>query len=140
MACNNKISEDSSMKTKFSLSWKSSKQPRKQRKYLHNAPSHIRSKLMSAQLSDTLKNKYKKNSMPIRKGDTVKIVRGQFKKSSGKITQVFRRKYRVFVENATLSKKDGSKVFYPIHASNLMILELFLEDKRRMKGVKPGAK
>ncbi|MBS3149412.1 50S ribosomal protein L24 [Candidatus Woesearchaeota archaeon] len=128
------------MKTKFSLSWKSSKQPRKQRKYLHNAPSHIRSKLMSAQLSDTLKNKYKKNSMPIRKGDTVKIVRGQFKKSSGKITQVFRRKYRVFVENATLSKKDGSKVFYPIHASNLMILELFLEDKRRMKGVKPGAK
>ena len=95
---------------------------------------------MSAQLSDTLKNKYKKNSMPIRKGDTVKIVRGQFKKSSGKITQVFRRKYRVFVENATLSKKDGSKVFYPIHASNLMILELFLEDKRRMKGVKPGAK
>ncbi len=128
------------MKTKFSLSWKSSKQPRKQRKYLHNAPSHIRSKLMSAQLSDTLKNKYKKNSMPIRKGDTVKIMRGQFKKSSGKITQVFRRKYRVFVENATLSKKDGSKVFYPIHASNLMILELFLEDKRRKKGVNPGAK
>lgn len=128
------------MKTKFSKSWKASKQPRKQRKYLHNAPKHIRSKLMSVQLTNTLKSKYKKNSLPARKGDTVKIMRGQFKKTTGKITQVFTRRYRVFVENATLPKKDGTKISYPIHPSNLMILELSLDDKRRLKGVKQETK
>ena len=123
------------MKTKFSTSWNSSKQPRKQRKYLHNAPQHIRLKLMSAQLSNTLKEKYKRNSLPVRKGDTVKIQRGQFKKISGKVNRVLRRSYRVIIDNVTLSKKDGSKVYYPIHPSNLSILELGSEDKRRIKGV-----
>ena len=128
------------MKTKFSKSWRASKQPRKQRKYLHNAPKHIRSKLMSVQLVNTLKSKYKKNSLPARKGDTVKIMRGQFKKTIGKINKVFTRRYRVFVDNASLQKKDGTKVPYPIHPSNLMILELSLDDKRRLKGVKQETK
>ena len=121
------------MKSKFTPSWKSSKQPRRQRKYVHNAPSHVRLKLMSSQLSKPLKDKFKKNSLPVRKGDTVKINRGQFKKTSGKVSKVLRRSYRVLIDNATLSKKDGSKVFYPIHPSNLTILELSLEDKRRIK-------
>ena len=124
------------MKSKFVKSWKSSKQPRKQRKYLHNATPHLRSKIMSAQLSSSLKEKYNKNTLPIRKGDTVKIMRGQFKKLSGKVTRVIRRSYKVVIENATMTKKDGSKVFYPIHPSNVSIIELSLEDKRRLKNIK----
>ncbi|MBS3146146.1 50S ribosomal protein L24 [Candidatus Woesearchaeota archaeon] len=117
------------------MSWRSSKQPRKQRKFLYNAPKHIRLKLMSAQLSDTLKTKYHKNSLPLRKGDTVKIMRGQFKKTTGKITKVLLRLNKVLIDNATITKKDGSKVFYPIHPSNVSISELILEDKRRLKRI-----
>jgi large subunit ribosomal protein L24 len=63
------------MKTDFSKSWKSSKQPRKQRKYLYNMDLHNVKKLMSAHLSKELMKKYGKRNIPIRKGDKVKIMR-----------------------------------------------------------------
>eukprot|EP00034_Subulatomonas_tetraspora_P000732 GABW01000997.1.p1 GENE.GABW01000997.1~~GABW01000997.1.p1 ORF type:complete len:57 (-),score=13.04 GABW01000997.1:54-224(-) len=43
---------------------------------------------MSAPLSSALREEYKVRSMPIRKDDEVKIVRGQFKGTEGKITSV----------------------------------------------------
>lgn len=56
-----------------------SKQPRKQRKARYNAPLHIRHKFMSAALSDELRDKYGKRSFPLRKGDTVRVVRETIK-------------------------------------------------------------
>ena len=47
------------MKNKWYKNWKSSKQPRKQRKYRRNAPLHIRNKMMRAPLSKELRDKYK---------------------------------------------------------------------------------
>lgn len=119
------------MKKKFSKHWKSSKSPRKQRKYRHNAPKHILRKFMSVNLSKELRKKYKKRSFPLRKGDTVKATRGQFKKKTGKVTTVLLKKSKAYVENIHLIKKDGGKAFYPLSSSNLQIIELNLEDKRR---------
>tara|TARA_Y100000310_G_C20675381_1_gene812748 strand:+ start:2585 stop:2965 length:381 start_codon:yes stop_codon:yes gene_type:complete len=121
------------MKTKFSSSWKRSVQPRKQRKYRHNAPLHIKQKFISAHLSKDLRKKHNKRNVGVRKGDKVKVMRGQFKKKEGKIDQVSLKKTRVYVEGVEITKKDGTKTRYPLHPSNLMIIELNMDDKMRQK-------
>ena len=119
------------MKSIFSRSWKASKQPRRQRKYLFNAPINIRRKLISAHLSKDLIKKYNKRNIPLRKGDEIKIVRGQFKGKKGKIESIDFKKLKVFIENIQFTKNDGTKAFYPLHPSNLIITNLNLTDKKR---------
>ncbi len=119
------------MKTKFSSSWIKSKQPRKQRKYRYNAPLHIKQKFVSAHLSKDLRKKYGKRSANLRKGDNVRIMSGQFKNKSGKVEEVDLKKTNIFVSGMEIVKKDGTKVRFPIHPSNLMITELNMDDKRR---------
>ncbi len=121
------------MKKKWSKHWKSSKQPTKQRKYRYNAPLHIKHKFLSAQLSKDLRKKYNKRNIPLRKGDRVKVMVGQFKNTIGKIEKVDLKKSKVYIEGIQLSKRDGTKVYYPIHPSNVKILELNLSDKKRKK-------
>jgi len=121
------------MKNKFSRLWKSSKQPRKQRKYLANAPLHIRHKFMSANLKKELREKYKRRNLPIRKGDVVKVMRGKFKGKSGKINGVDIKRLRVSIERIQRQKKDGTKINVYFNPSNLQIQELNTEDKKRLK-------
>ena len=109
------------MKQEFSRAWKSSKQPRKQRKYLKKAPLNIKRKLLSSHLSKELIKKYSKRNIPIIKGDKAKVVRGSFKGKIGKIEKILTKKSRVFIENCQTTKTDGTKVHYPIHPSNLTI-------------------
>jgi len=110
-----------------------SKQPRKQRKLLHNAPLHVRHKLMNAALSKELKDQYKRRSIPIKKGDTVQVMRGDFKDHEGVVEKVDLKNYRVFVEGATLQKPDGNMFYHSMHPSNLVIVELDLDDDERNK-------
>ena len=67
---------------KFSIHWKSSKRPGKQRKYRKNSELHLKKKFLSANLSKELRKKYGKRSMVVRKGDVVKICRGKFRKKN----------------------------------------------------------
>jgi len=97
------------MEKLFSKSWKSSKQARKQRKYLYNSPLHIRRKFVSSLLSNELRKKIGKRNIPISKDDEVKILRGQYKGKIGKITRVNVKKIRVYVDQAYRLKLDGSK-------------------------------
>ena len=123
------------MKKKFSIKWKKSKQKRKQRKYRFKAPLHIKHKMLSSNISKELRKKYSMKSIPLRKNDVVKIMRGKFKKKTGKIITVNLKKQWVYIEGIQKSKKDGSKVNIPFNASNLQIQELNLEDKKRMKKI-----
>lgn len=109
------------------------RQPRKQRKFLYNAPLHLRSKIMAATLSKGLRNKYGIRSMPIREGDKVRVMRGDFKGKEGKVVEVDLKRYRIHVEGVTQKRTDGTEVFYPLHPSNVMIIELNLDDERREK-------
>ena len=118
---------------RWSKSWNSSKKPGKQRKYVSNMPLHSRKALMSATLSKELRKKYGLRNLPVRTGDKVKIMRGQFKKKTGKITSVDLTKIKLYIEGIEQVKKDGSKAFYPIHPSNVMVTELELDDKKRKK-------
>jgi len=115
-----------------------SAKPRKQRKRLYNAPLHKLAKLMSAHLSPELKEKYKRRSFPVRTGDKVKILRGDFKGVEGKVIGVDRERQMIYVENVTLKKADGSTVNRPIHVSNVMITELNLDDPYRREALMRG--
>ncbi len=115
-----------------------SAQPRKQRKRLYNAPLHKLPKLMSAHLSPELREKYGRRSFPVRVGDRVKIMRGEFKGVEGKVTKVDRERQMVYVENVTTKKADGTTVQRPIHVSNVMITELNLDDEYRKQALLRG--
>jgi large subunit ribosomal protein L24 len=121
------------MKNKFSKHWKGSTQPRKQRKYSANAPLHIKRKLLSVNLSKELRKKYNRRNIPARKGDTVKIMVGKFRKKEGKIISIDTKSSKIKIDGITVKKQDGSKANVKIHPSNLQITELNLSDKKRMK-------
>ena len=116
-----------------STHWKGSVSARKQRNYVAYAPDHIKGTFLGAHLSKELRKKYGKRSLRVREGDQVKVTRGQFKGKEGKIEQVNTSKARVLITGIEIIKKDGSKTRYPITTSNLMITELNLADKRRLK-------
>jgi len=110
-----------------------SKKPRKQRKFLYEAPLHLRRKMISAHLSKELRGKYKTRSLPLRKGDEVEIMRGEFKKRKGKVLRIDTKNYKVYIEGITRKRTDGTERLVPIHPSNLKIINLNLEDKRRVE-------
>mgnify|MGYP001582863958 CR=1 FL=1 len=120
-------------KNKFNTSWKSNKSPKKQRKYLANAPLHIKKNLVSVNLSKELRKKYGMRNIPVRKNDLVKIMRGKYKKKQGKVLEVKLKKIKIVVENIQVKKMDGSKVNFPLKPSNLQIIELNLDDKKRLE-------
>ncbi|MCX6694929.1 MAG: 50S ribosomal protein L24 [Candidatus Altiarchaeota archaeon] len=109
----------------------SSKKKRKQHKWIACAPLHSRQGMMHSMLSDELKKKYGRNCIQVRKGDMIKVLRGSFRGVSGQVTGVNLKSLRVYVQGVTIKKADGTEVERPVHPSNLMITELFEEDKRR---------
>lgn len=123
------------MKQEFSTQWVGSRQPRKQRKYLANAPLHIRHKFISANLTKELRKKYGKRNFPVRKGDNVKVMVGEFKGKLGKIESVDLIKTRVLIAGIFRTKKDGTKVNVYFNPSNLQIRELNLDDKKRKAAI-----
>jgi ribosomal protein uL24 len=91
------------MKTHQSVS----SQRRKSRKAHFSAPSNIRRKIMSSHLSKELRAKYEVRSVPVRKGDTVKIMRGQFKGREGKVQSVYRKRWALHIEKIVKDKANG---------------------------------
>ena len=107
------------------------KDPRKQRKWLYNAPAHLRHKLMAAPLSPELAASKKAKSLPVRKGDTVRVVRGDHIGFEGKVSRVDLKNYRIFLEGLTREKVDGTNIFVSVHPSKVIIKNLKLDDKWR---------
>lgn len=120
------------MKSIFSINWLHSIQPRKQRKFRANAPLHIKGEFLNAPLAKDLREKHNIRSIRVRKGDKVKITRGQFKGKVGTVDRVDVSRESIFVSDANTVKKEGGKVPYPINPSNVIITSL-VSDKRRFK-------
>jgi large subunit ribosomal protein L24 len=112
---------------------KSSTQPRVQRRQLYTMPLHLRHKLFNAPLSRELREKYGVKRLPVRVGDVVRIMRGDFTGVEGKVVKVDLKRVRIFVEGVQIKKADGTPVYYPIHPSKVMIVKLDLSDKYRLK-------
>ena len=95
------------------------------------APNHMRSKQLGATLSKDLREKYGKRSARVVEGDTVRVMRGEFKGIDGKVTQVSTEKNGIAVEGIKREKLKGGNVDIYIHTSNVMITGLKLDDKWR---------
>lgn len=119
------------MKKEFSTKWTGSKRPSKQRKYRAKASLHLRKKFVSVNLSKELRKKHEKRNVPVKLGDTVKILRGKFKGKSGKITHVFLKISKVTIDGIQATKQDGSKVAVKMQPSNLQITALSTEGNKR---------
>uniref|UniRef100_UPI00358FC4B0 large ribosomal subunit protein uL24 n=1 Tax=Myxine glutinosa TaxID=7769 RepID=UPI00358FC4B0 len=105
---------------------------RKNRKRHFNAPSHIRRKIMSSPLSKELRQKYNVRSIPIRKDDEVQVVRGHYKgQQVGKVVQVYRKKYVIYIERIQREKANGASVHVGIHPSKVVITKLKLDKDRK---------
>lgn len=128
------------MKKQFSKKWNSSVKPNKQRKFRFKAPLHIKGEFLNAHLSKDLRMKYKVRSVRLRVGDKVRIMRGQFKKQEGKVEEVDVKNSLVYISKIEHVKRDGTKARYPIQPSNVMIIDLNSEDKRRFKERKQAVK
>ncbi|PIN76407.1 50S ribosomal protein L24 [Candidatus Woesearchaeota archaeon CG10_big_fil_rev_8_21_14_0_10_36_11] len=115
----------------FSTGWKSSTQPRKQRKYSYNAPLHTRQKKVHVHLSSDLRKKYGLRRVQVKKGDKVQIMRGQHKKKEGKVDRVNLKREKLYVTGIEFIKKDGTKIPVAFTPSNVMIIAVDTSDKKR---------
>jgi len=116
-----------------------SSKPRKQRKLLYDAPAHRRHRRLAASLSPELQAKYNLRSFPVRKGDTGRILRGDYTGIEGKITRVDTKGYRVYIEGVTKEKADGTTVQVPVSSSKITLAKLNLDDKWRKKALEEKA-
>ena len=123
------------MKSKWSSAWNASKQPRKQRKYRHNAPLHIRHHFVAAHLAKELRATYQKRSMPLRKGDEVEIMRGPMAGIRKVVERVDLRRSKVYVEGVKVKKVNGTEVLRALQPSNLQITKINLDDKARLAAI-----
>ncbi len=112
-----------------------SSKPRKQRKFRFNAPLHIKQHFAHAHIEKELKEKLKikKRSIQISKGDSVKIIRGLKKGSSGKVIKVDLNKSRLFIDSLNRKNAKGKEHNIPININNVYITDLNLSDKLRLK-------
>lgn len=117
----------------WSSFWKSSKKPKKQRKYRYTAPNHVKRGMMSSHLSKELRTEHGTRSTPVRVSDIVKVLRGEFRGKSGKVEKVNYNKETVHVEKLTVQKRDGTSYQVGFHPSNLMITKIGTEDKLRLR-------
>jgi large subunit ribosomal protein L24 len=112
--------------------------PRKQRYILYNAPLHKKRKWISSHLAENLLLKYDRRSVAVVKGDTVKVMRGNYRGHEDKISKVNVRDQTVEIEGATITTAKGTKIAKPMHASNLLITKLNLTDKWRRRKLESG--
>ena len=103
---------------------------RKNRSAHFNAPSHLRYKILSASLSKELREKHRVRSLPIRRDDEVLIVRGSSKGTKAKVTQVYRKRWCIYIEKLVKTKANGATIRIPIHPSNVIIQKLKLTADR----------
>ena len=95
---------------------------------------HKREKLLGANLSENLRKQHNKRSMRVIKGDTVRILRGEYVGVEGKVEKVNTERSTLSIEGVQREKIRGGKVKVQIHASNVQIISVNTDDEYRMKG------
>ena len=99
---------------------------------IYQATFQTRSKQMGSALSKDLQKKYGKKSARVVEGDSIKIVRGEFKGVDGKISKISTQKSSVAIDGVKKEKTKGDKFDVYIHTSNLLITSLNTSDKWRI--------
>jgi large subunit ribosomal protein L24 len=87
--------------------------------------------MLSAHLSDELTGRYQSKHVPLRTGDRVRVMRGEFAGLEGKVERMDYATGRIFVEGMTREKAAGVSSKFPVHSSKVLIMNLNLSDKWR---------
>jgi large subunit ribosomal protein L24 len=87
--------------------------------------------MLSAHLATELSSRYQSRRVPLRTGDRVRVMRGEFAGLEGKIERLDYSTGRIFVEGMTREKAAGVSSKFPVHSSKVLIMELNLSDKWR---------
>jgi large subunit ribosomal protein L24 len=106
-----------------------------------NIKQHVIDKNIRSPLADTLRDEYHKRNARVIKGDTVKVLRGEYKNVEGKVEKVKTGRSTLFIEGIQREASKGGKVKVQIHSSNVMITSLNLQDKQRanvIRKIKPS--
>jgi len=101
-------------------------------KMIYRATYQTKSKQLGSALSKNLHKKYGKRSVRVIEGDSVTIVRGEFKGVDGKISKISTQKSSVSIEGIKKEKTKGDKFDVYIHTSNLVVTSLNTGDKWRI--------
>jgi len=86
---------------------------------------------MAAPLSKELRQQYDARALPVRREDEVEVVRGNHKGTTGKIVEVYRKKYCIHLDKLTRDKMNGSSVYVPLHPSKVVLTSLHLNKDRK---------
>jgi len=99
---------------------------------IYRATYQTKSKQLGSALSESLHKKYGKRSVRVIEGDSITIVRGEFKGVDGKVSKVSTQKSSVSIEGIKKEKTKGDKFDVYIHTSNLVVTSLNTGDKWRI--------
>lgn len=110
--------------------------PRRQRKALYTASSFQRRRRMTVPLSRDLRRRFHARSLPLRKGDTVRVLSGSFVGREERVAKVDRRGYSVILDNVTLKTGEEKLKPLPIRTMHLVITRLNLSDPWRRRALR----
>ena len=101
--------------------------------HTHRAMNQILNKQICASISKDLRKKYSRRSIRIMTDDTVKVMRGEYKGLTGKVTKISTETSGVAIEGNKKEKLKGEKIDVYIHSTNMIITSLNTDDKWRLK-------
>ncbi len=107
--------------------------PRRQRRMLYTAHTAQRRKRMTVPLSKDLRARFHRRSLPVRKGDTVRILHGSFEGREERVAAVDRRRLAVTLDNVTLKTGESKQTALPVRTAGLVIVRLNLADPWRRR-------
>ena len=117
----------------WSREWNSSTNPTKQRKYRENAPMHVKDKLVSANLNETLREELGTRNLPVKIGDRAEVMRGDERGAEGIISNIDREEEKLYINNLDRQKTDGTVKEIALRPSNVQLQALNLEDPERIE-------
>ncbi|ARM75936.1 50S ribosomal protein L24 [Acidianus manzaensis] len=117
-----------------------SSKPSKQRILMYKSPYHVRRKMLTAKVSEDVFNQLNIKRIEVRKGDTVRVMRGDNVGYEGKVADVNTKTGRIAIEGLTRKKADGTPVYIWIHASKVILTKLDLSDAKRKEAIERKAK
>lgn len=107
---------------------------------LIHLPKHQRDKMVGAVLEDTLREQYKRKNIRVVKGDSVRVMRGEYKGVEGKVEKVNTEHATFHIEGIQREKIRGGQVKVPIPSSNVMVISLNLDDNYRSRKLQGATK
>lgn len=87
--------------------------------------------MIHSTLANNLREEYRRRSIRVIKGDNVRVMRGEYNGIEGKIEKVNTQRGTLAIEGIQREKVRGGNVKVQIHASNVKIIGLNLDDKKR---------